>query len=66
MLRQPEIGDVGTVVDIPETNSQEKIFTIECVVKGGYTAWLADFSEDDFLTQSVEIPVPVGNNHTYK
>jgi len=43
-LRQPEIGDTGTVVHIGETRSGENIYVVQCVARGGYTLWLADFT----------------------
>ncbi|MBK6696896.1 MAG: hypothetical protein IPG50_32640 [Myxococcales bacterium] len=44
-MRQPRVGDLGTIVNVLGENA----FTVECVDEGGLTLWLADF-----LTEELE------------
>jgi len=39
--RAPEVGDIGTVVDIPQGSTSW--LTAECVDENGQTIWVADF-----------------------
>ena len=43
VLRQPAVGDTGTVVYIGGENTDHPLYTVECVNEEGYTVWLADF-----------------------
>ncbi len=45
VVRQPRVGDLGTIVNVLGENA----FTVECVDEGGLTLWLADF-----LTEELE------------
>jgi hypothetical protein len=47
ILRQPIIGDIGTVVHITEINPDEWSYTIECVSEDGRTYWLAEFINEE-------------------
>lgn len=43
MVRQPRVGDTGTVVGIRETARGDRIYTVECVNREGLTEWLVGF-----------------------
>ncbi|HEY6073723.1 MAG TPA: hypothetical protein VIV15_10095 [Anaerolineales bacterium] len=47
--RPPRVGDIGTIVDIPEGSSD--YYVVECVDSDegswGATLWLADFVSDE-------------------
>ena len=44
-VRQPEIGDLGTVLErLGPTEDGFECYIVECVGEGGVTVWLADFS----------------------
>ncbi|UCD84281.1 MAG: hypothetical protein JSU92_13545 [Deltaproteobacteria bacterium] len=43
VLRQPVVGDTGTIVNITGEDTDHPLYTVECVNSEGYTVWLADF-----------------------
>ncbi len=43
VLRQPRVGDIGTVVHVYDSSNM----IVECCDEGGFTLWVADFSVDE-------------------
>jgi hypothetical protein len=43
VVRQPQIGDTGTVLHVLGAGS----VAVECIDANGFTLWVADFSEDE-------------------
>jgi hypothetical protein len=41
--RVPQVGDVGTVVEIMGAESGETMYVVECVNDDGSTEWIGDF-----------------------
>lgn len=52
-VRQPAIGDTGTVVASLEAGGVRK-YIVECVDDAGMTAWLGDFGEGEIERWSPE------------
>ena len=49
IMRQPQIGDNGAIVNIMKSN-QGTIYTVENVDSEGFTIWLADFTQEEIET----------------
>lgn len=48
IMRQPRIGDTGTILVVLDTNPDlEPMYVVECVASGGYTIWLAEFAANE-------------------
>jgi hypothetical protein len=42
--RQPRIGNIGTILEIPKMPvGMKQVYVVECIDLEGYTIWLADF-----------------------
>lgn len=50
--RPPEIGDIGTLVDILHADGLPDRFVVECCEADGTTVWLADFNADELEPHS--------------
>ncbi len=46
-LRAPEIGDVGTLVDVLQTPHLPDHYLVECARHDGQTLWLSEFEADE-------------------
>jgi hypothetical protein len=47
IMREPRVGDTGTVVDVLGEHSKGMMYVVECVNPEGNTVWLADFWESE-------------------
>ncbi|MBN1316473.1 MAG: hypothetical protein JXA42_13440 [Anaerolineales bacterium] len=56
VMRQPQVGDVGTVVAVWHNAGTGPIYMVECVNEEGLTTWLCDFDieELELQTQSAQ------------
>lgn len=50
--RPPEIGDIGTLVDILHADGLPDRFVVECCEADGTTVWLSDFNADELEPHS--------------
>jgi hypothetical protein len=46
-LRTPQVGDVGTIVDILRTPNARHVYIVECCNDAGETIWLCEFQADE-------------------
>jgi hypothetical protein len=46
-LREPQVGDIGSVVEVHRTPLASPRFTIECVAADGRTVRMAEFGSDE-------------------
>jgi hypothetical protein len=46
VMRQPRVGDRGTVVHIPQFEP-EQVLIVECVHSSGAAIWAADFTPEE-------------------
>ena len=46
-LRPPQVGDVGTIVDILNAAGLPERYVVENSGSGGVTVWLADFAAEE-------------------
>jgi hypothetical protein len=46
-VRPPQVGDVGTIVDILRAPGFPDDYVVEASLPDGTTLWLADFSEEE-------------------
>ena len=46
-VRSPQVGDVGTVIEILPKRLHTPRYVIECVGANGRTLWMATFGQDD-------------------
>lgn len=51
VMRQPEVGDLGTVVHILHDAGGNWKYMVECVDRGGMTVWLCDFDHQELEVQ---------------
>jgi len=47
IMRQPKIGDVGTIVNVLDDAGYESKYIVESVNQDGMTVWLADFKHSE-------------------
>ncbi len=45
--RPPQVGDVGTIVEILQAPGLPDDYVVECVGPGGRPIWLGDFFEEE-------------------
>ena len=45
--RSPEVGDIGTVVDIIQVTSGGDSYVVESTASDGSTTWLGDFTAEE-------------------
>ncbi len=55
-VRQPQVGDYGTVVEILG-EGLGMVYIVECVDKAGMTVWLGDFHGDELEAVRVDYRV---------
>lgn len=48
-VRDPQVGDTGTVVDIAKVAGHPPLFVVESVAPDGNTIWLADFTPEELV-----------------
>ena len=51
ILREPRLGDIGTVVHRHPRTSGINAYEVECVGQEGHTIWLATFTHDELVHQ---------------
>ena len=47
LMREPRVGDSGTVVYLLDRANPGAPMIVECVDEDGYTVWLAEFAVDE-------------------
>ncbi len=52
IMRQPQVGDVGTIVYVLDDSGDESKYIVESVNQDGMTVWLADFNHSELELQA--------------
>jgi hypothetical protein len=52
IMRQPQVGDVGTIVYVLDDSGDESKYIVESVDQDGMTVWLADFKHSELELQA--------------
>ncbi len=53
--RPPQIGDIGTIVEVLKAEGIRDCYVVESVDQDGFTIWLCDFDKSELAVPDPEI-----------